>query len=172
MSKIFYFIPGVQCWKMLIRAWKRKLYSQTTIHIAPSVSTTRCSDRTILIIKADITRSRLTWAWSTSISFPVQVLQPALLKLKYLLPPNSISFIIMFNFFLVGIRHRLVWLLTKPTTCLVSTLQLPNFEPYQGETRHYECAISNKCRLRPCSVLSSSKSHHVTTKSILKIARH
>lgn len=157
---------------MLIRAWKRKLYSQTTIHIAPSVSTTRCPNGTILIIKADITRSRLTWAWSTSISFPVQVLQPALLKLEYLLPPNSISFIRMLRFFLVGIHQIGLILLTKPTTSLVSTLQLPNFESYQGETRHYECVISDECRLRPCSILSSGKSHHVTTKSILKIPRH
>lgn len=82
LTKILDFVPWIENWKVLISARECQLYSKAAIYRASMVLAAGWADSTILIVKAD--KIRVSWTFRTTIPFPVQVLQPALLKLKRL----------------------------------------------------------------------------------------
>lgn len=82
LPKVLYLIPWIENREMLVCTRKSQLYPNTAIYRTPSIFTAWCSNGTVLFVETN--ESGVSWAFSTSISFPVQIFQPTLLKLEYL----------------------------------------------------------------------------------------
>lgn len=82
LPKVLYLIPWIENRKMLVCTRKSQLYPNAAIYRTPSIFTAWCFNGTVLFVETN--ESGVSWAFSTSISFPVQILQSTLLKLEYL----------------------------------------------------------------------------------------
>ena len=145
LMKVLNLITWVENCFMLICVWKSQLNPQATIYRSPSVFMVISSNGTVLIVKAY--KVRFTQARCTAISFPAQVPQHTLSKLKNLHQRKMIQL----N---TAVNSRRKWHGKAQFT-------------YQSKTGDSICAVRNKSRNWLCSIFSTSKCHHITSKRIL-----
>lgn len=140
---------------MLVCAGKCNLYPRTAVNAVTAIVpllTARSFDGTILIVKAD--KVGASWASRTTILFPIQVLQPTLVKFKHLHWKKWYigfqSIILYINLFKINSDDAII-----------------SKHSYQSKAGHNVWVVCNKCRDWPCSIFSTSKCNHIALTTTL-----
>jgi hypothetical protein len=143
LTKFWHFIPRVESWKVLICTRECQLYPKTAIYLASFGLAVGSFDCTILTVEAD--KASVTRTFSTTIPFPIRVLQPALLKLKHL--HHKILLVFVFQRWLWTKKWFHKWWMKKGS--------------YKSKAGYSVWTICNKSRSGPRSIFPTGKCNHI-----------